>query len=693
MVRLRLRTRIFVAAVLIVLAIATAILVLVQNQVKTATATAVSRANDRTNQLLHDVFQSKERQLEQVTTLLADRPGTRGVYVANTETINDHLSELVRLCDANWMALTDQDGRILGFSEEGSFHVDDDVSRTFRFSESSSKKPWRGMTTVAGSLVIAARCPIIVGEYVQAWLISAVRIDNEFAQQVADSSQIQLALFERGRTVAATLPGIHGLSPTPGVHRLTKGRETWIGSFSKLPGTDSDIRFLALVPERSVTAPFEDMRQRILIMMGIAVLIAAGLSLMFATNLSKPLEGLIGAARQVQNGQWPEPFNTSREDEIGLLQTVFDDMTLSLQAGREKLLAMLVVDPLTELWNHRSLRERLDTILSNDEGALVLAIVGLDHFESYNRSHSSHRGDQVLLEVAQVVREHAGDRLCGRHGGDQFAIVLPSDGCEEAAEALRLDISRKCAVTVSIGFAMTDDRTRRSDLLFLAAEMALRQAKERGRDRVCGFETFRFSGAEADLQNFLQQGSYPAVRALAEAVDAKDEYTRGHSQRVAEYARDLARVCGYDEGFVELVYTTGTLHDVGKIGIPDAVLKKTSRLSDEEFELIKVHPELGEKIVEKIPQLMDTLPGIRSHHERWDGTGYPDQIPGEDIPLLARILAIADTFDAMTSDRPYRKGLSWEIALGEIRASAGTQLDPELAAMFVHLMQEKRMVA
>lgn len=216
--------------------------------------------------------------------------------------------------------------------------------------------------------------------------------------------------------------------------------------------------------------------------------------------------------------------------------------------------------------------------------------------------------------------------------------------------------------------------------------MAVNQAKAGGRNRVRKFQGFDQAVGEEELRSFLQQGSYAAVRALAEAVDAKDAYTRGHSQRVALYARDLARIGGHDPGFIDLVYVTGTLHDVGKIGVPDVALKKEGKLTDEEFDMIKLHPGLGEKIVGQIPQLHDTLQGIRSHHERWDGRGYPDSLEGESIPLIARILAVADTFDAMTSDRPYRKGMDIRIAEEEIRKCAGRQFDPEIAVVFADFL-------
>jgi HD-GYP domain-containing protein (c-di-GMP phosphodiesterase class II) len=158
---------------------------------------------------------------------------------------------------------------------------------------------------------------------------------------------------------------------------------------------------------------------------------------------------------------------------------------------------------------------------------------------------------------------------------------------------------------------------------------------------------------------------------------------------VAEYAAGLARAIGLPQDEVDLIYTTGTLHDVGKIGIPDSILKKPGPLDAEERAIMQTHPALGEVIVRKAPQLAAALPGVLHHHEAWDGRGYPNGLRGEAIPLLARILAVADTFDAMTSDRPYRKGLSLEVALSEIEKGAGKQFDPRLAPAFVAMMQAR----
>jgi putative nucleotidyltransferase with HDIG domain len=168
-------------------------------------------------------------------------------------------------------------------------------------------------------------------------------------------------------------------------------------------------------------------------------------------------------------------------------------------------------------------------------------------------------------------------------------------------------------------------------------------------------------------------------------VDAKDAYTCGHSERVAMLSRLLAERAGLAEPAIERVYMGGLLHDVGKIGVPESVLQKTGRLTPEEFEQMKKHPEIGARILTDIKQIRDIIPGVLRHHERYDGRGYPGGLAGEDIPLMGRIICLADGFDAMTSNRTYRRALPLEVALMEIRRCSGTQFDPRLAQAFLEI--------
>ncbi|MBL9150195.1 MAG: HD domain-containing protein [Phycisphaerae bacterium] len=189
----------------------------------------------------------------------------------------------------------------------------------------------------------------------------------------------------------------------------------------------------------------------------------------------------------------------------------------------------------------------------------------------------------------------------------------------------------------------------------------------------------------ARLYRDLDRMFMGTLEAIVNAIDAKDPYTRGHSQRVAILSRDLARAIGVPEPTLRNVHIAGLIHDVGKIGVPEAVLRKTGKLTDEEFGQIRLHPEIGWRILRDIPQFSEMLDGVLSHHERWDGRGYPNRLSGESIPLVARIIALADAFDAMSSNRTYRSRRPRAVVLEEIRKCSGEQFDPTLVEPFLRL--------
>ncbi len=178
------------------------------------------------------------------------------------------------------------------------------------------------------------------------------------------------------------------------------------------------------------------------------------------------------------------------------------------------------------------------------------------------------------------------------------------------------------------------------------------------------------------------------VKTLADTIDAKDAYTNGHSSRVAEYASEIARRYGYNNKHVDKIYMMGLLHDVGKIGVPDEVINKPAKLTDEEFELIKAHPAIGANILENITAMPGLSIGARWHHERYDGKGYPDGLKGDDIPEEARIIAVADAYDAMTSNRSYRGYMAQEKVREQLVSGKGTQFDPKFAEIMIKIMDE-----
>jgi putative nucleotidyltransferase with HDIG domain len=197
---------------------------------------------------------------------------------------------------------------------------------------------------------------------------------------------------------------------------------------------------------------------------------------------------------------------------------------------------------------------------------------------------------------------------------------------------------------------------------------------------------------QLDEKNHELKTAYiQTIRALAEAIDAKDSYTRGHSERVAVYASRIARKMKLETPLIERVYFAGLLHDVGKIGIPDAIITKPDRLSDEEYEEIKKHPEIGAKILEPVEFLRQIVPCVRHHHEWFDGSdrGYPERLISHSIPLPSRIILVADTAEAMTSDRPYRKGLPLNRVTSELRKFSGSQFDPVVVDAFLELLEKE----
>jgi len=188
------------------------------------------------------------------------------------------------------------------------------------------------------------------------------------------------------------------------------------------------------------------------------------------------------------------------------------------------------------------------------------------------------------------------------------------------------------------------------------------------------------------LLHELRQMSIDMVRTLVETIDQKDDYTSGHSNRVARYARMLARGLGWPDERLQTLEWAALLHDVGKIGIRDDVLKKAGKLTTAEFDHMKEHPVRSSEVVCRVPHLAGALDGVLHHHEHWDGSGYPDRLAGEDIPLQARIIQTADIFDALTTDRSYRKAFTWQKALSILREESGTVVDPNLAAVFETLI-------
>lgn len=196
--------------------------------------------------------------------------------------------------------------------------------------------------------------------------------------------------------------------------------------------------------------------------------------------------------------------------------------------------------------------------------------------------------------------------------------------------------------------------------------------------------------ANATLSQVNERIILQSMYALAKTIDAKDMYTNGHSMRVAKYSGMIAQRMGLSEKEIEDISNMAMLHDIGKIGIPDSIINKASKLTDAEYDIIKKHPEIGYQILSEMPELKDIAIGARWHHERYDGKGYPDGLKGDDIPLKARIICVADSYDAMSSNRSYRKFLPQDVVRSELEKGCGTQFDPVIAGIMLDIMKEDK---
>ncbi len=361
---------------------------------------------------------------------------------------------------------------------------------------------------------------------------------------------------------------------------------------------------------------------------------------------------------------------------VGPLLAIQLYQTALLRALRAARLAL--TDPLTGLGNHRHFHERLAHELEhtlNDGRSLALCFVDIDDFKRINDRFGHPAGDRVLSQVATRLRQ-SGEAF--RLGGDEFAVLLPGYGETEsvtAAESIvdrvaNIDHGQMGAITVSAGIPLAPQHTRERQELLRLVDSALYWAKEYGKNDV---RVYRPDVVElAELKRLAS-----ASDSAAKAVDARDVYAGNHSQRVAELAVQMASRIGFSSEELELTRLAASLHDIGKLALPEDVLRKPAALTPPEWNVLQRHTRIGFQMLESIG-IDPVAEWVLHHHERWDGTGYPDGLAGTEIPLGARIIFVADAYDAMTSVSLHRRRRSADEALAEIVGCAGTQFDPSV---------------
>jgi len=377
------------------------------------------------------------------------------------------------------------------------------------------------------------------------------------------------------------------------------------------------------------------------------------------------------------------------------------DSHIEIQENLERLASY---DGLTDLYNHRSFQLILDRELAKVaelKEPLSVIMLDIDYFKMYNDSYGHQKGDLVLQRVAKILKACTpGAGYCARYGGEEFALVLPGSNIElakDVGETIRGKIEEsdipgrevlpKGRLTISVGIAEYPLMANTKEKLIQKADDALYKAKFVSKNKVVTYYSV-FDELSLNLAE-EEKDLFNSIRTLTMVVNAKDRYTYGHSERTMQLARKMGETAGLDETRIKELGYSALLHDIGKIEIAREILNKRTKLNEEEWEILKQHPQWGADIIRPMKSLKNTIEVVLHHHEDYDGGGYPKGLTGENIPIGARILRIIDSYDAMTTNRPYKDGMTMEQAVEELQSFSGRHYDPVLLELFIQMIVNK----
>jgi diguanylate cyclase (GGDEF)-like protein len=354
------------------------------------------------------------------------------------------------------------------------------------------------------------------------------------------------------------------------------------------------------------------------------------------------------------------------------------------------------IDSLSGLHNRRRALEQLESEVARAaryQGTFSILIADIDNFKLFNDTYGHPVGDEIIKRVAGLLNEESrASDFVGRFGGDEFILILPETyraAAGAVADRLRAALASASYIApdgsaiplrMSFGAASYPQDGAEGAVLIAMADANLYESKRWGGDTVT---TQRKPVGDDNVDS----GGFSTLDALVSAVDNKDHYTRRHSAQVAEHSAALAEALGFPKEQLETLRVAAMLHDVGKIALPDAILRKPGSLTRDEAEAVKQHPLVGGMMLaQHLPGLEEVRHAVSTHHERWDGKGYPSGLSGREIPLLGRVLAVADSYSAMTTDRPYRAAMQVADAISELEKGMATQFDPDLVPVFIECL-------
>jgi diguanylate cyclase (GGDEF)-like protein len=438
------------------------------------------------------------------------------------------------------------------------------------------------------------------------------------------------------------------------------------------------------------------------------------------------LEDTITALNEGAFAYIQKPLNTNEvkiqiKKALKIQKLSFDNKNLI-----NRLKELSLKDPQTELYNYRYLIERLASELKRARRyvfPLSVVMLDIDYFKSINDVYGHLYGDKIISEFSKHLRDFVRlSDVITRFGGDEFVILLPDTNYKRAAlfgNQLLDSVGRhvfdpggkKIRLKLSIGISNypdDDGEVYTASGLLNSADSALLLAKDMGGNRVSTFkvvskniENTKENGEKEDVDelreklskmiNRVDQSLLESIYAFAKTIEAKDNYTSEHAENMVAIVTEIGKRLNLSDNTIETLKHAAVLHDLGKVGIPDSILHKRKSLTKKEYEIIKTHPQIGSEIIRPVHFLKDLAPIILYHHERFDGLGYSEGLKGKEIPLGARIIAVADAYQALISDRPYRKAHSEKEALKIIREGSGSQFDPEIVDSFMVIVENKNM--
>ncbi|MBU3136495.1 diguanylate cyclase [Clostridium gasigenes] len=371
----------------------------------------------------------------------------------------------------------------------------------------------------------------------------------------------------------------------------------------------------------------------------------------------------------------------------------------------KKLQGLANEDGLTGVYNHRYFQDALKTKIEMSNRLsqpISMIFIDIDYFKHYNDLYGHQKGDEVLKNIGKILQENIGKKdIVARYGGEEFAVLLPNIKENEAiiiADNIRGIIEStkfygeenqpKGKLTVSMGVSVYPDKCKTEIELIKSADDALYRAKFFNKNRVETYTSI-LDGLKNDIDD-KDVELVASIKTLISVINAKDKYTYAHSERLVFYSRLLAHKLNLSKIDTDTLVYGAYMHDIGKINISKEILIKKMPLTKEEWELLKEHPQNGIDIIKPVQSLDKIVPLILHHHENYNGTGYPTKLKGKDIPYLARVLTVVDSFDAMTSNRPYNKRKTYKEAIDELIKFSGTQFDPEIVKVFIQVIEENK---